>query len=237
MADLIVLVPSRGRPESVTPLAEAFNATCTADTALSFIVDDDDPALPDYRRNIETVQAAGGIVGYGTGASKNMVQALNGGARLLVTAPKPPYAVGFIGDDHCPRTKGWDGRYLEALRELGTGIVYGDDLYQGERLPTQCAMTADIIQALGYMSPPSLVHMYVDDAWLHLGRAAGCIRYLPDVVVEHVHPIAGKGEWDDGYRRVNDPAVYGRDRAAFARWQATELPEAVRKIRALRGEP
>jgi hypothetical protein len=140
-----------------------------------------------------------------------------------------------MGDDHRPRTVGWDAAYLNALHELGTGIVYGDDRLQGEALPTQCAMTADIVRALGYMAPAGLRHLAVDNFWLDLGRGAGCLRYLPDVVVEHMHPLAGKAEWTPGHRRVNAPAMYERDLAEYGRFKRHELPGAVAKVRDLMG--
>ena len=225
MADLVVVVPSRGRPEAAAELVEAFAETCTAATRLVFACDEDDPTLDEYvpeGRSFPPVYAV---------KPHSMVSALNDVAcKQLHT-----YAIGFMGDDHRPRTKGWDERYLDALRDLGTGIVYGDDLLQREKLPTQCAMTSDIIRALGYMAPPTLTHMYCDDFWRDLGRQAGCLRYLPDVVVEHMHPIAGKAEWDDGHKRVNAPAVYERDRIAYARFRALgEMADAVAKVKALR---
>jgi hypothetical protein len=127
------------------------------------------------------------------------------------------------------------GRYLDALRELGTGIVYGHDLLQGEKLPTQCAMTADIVRALGHMAPPTLRHMYVDNYWLDLGRAADCIRYLPEVVVEHMHPFAGKAAMDAGYQRVNASEVYAADQQAYAAYHAGQFGADVAKVAALRG--
>ena len=147
------------------------------------------------------------------------------------------YAVAFMGDDHRPRTKGWDTDYLDALDDLGTGMVYGDDLFQGEKLPTQIAMTVDIVRAVGWMAPPALRHLYVDSSWLALGKAADCIRYLPDVVVEHVHPAHPDGPkqaWDEGYKRVNSQAMYRRDGFNFERLRRTELPAAAEKIRRLR---
>jgi hypothetical protein len=237
VADLITIVPSRGRPHAVARLAWAF-ATCTADTVLMLVVDDDDPTLPDYRAAVEAAQAAGRKVGIGTGAAQNMNQALNGAARLLVdeATKKPPFAIGFMGDDHRPRTDGWDAAYLSALRELGTGLVYGNDLIQGEGLPTQVAMTADIVRAWGWFAPPALSHLYLDNFWLDLGRAAGCIRYLPDVVVEHCHPVVGKSPVDDGYLRVNAPAVYERDRLAYEAFHRDGgFVRAVDAVRTLRG--
>lgn len=222
------------------PLAEAFAATSTADTVLMFVLDDDDPTLDEYVAAAETLQAAGRHVGYGTGPARNMVQALNGAARMLVGehTKKPPYAIGFMGDDHCPRSVGFDAAYLDALREMGSGLVYGNDLLQGERIPTQVAMTADIVRALGWMAPPVLHHLYVDNFWRDLGQHADCLRYLPDVIVEHRHPVAGKANWDAGYARVNDARVYERDGRAYAEFGASgAFDEAVAKVRALRDVP
>lgn len=237
MADLVVIVPSRGRPEAAGELAQAFVETCTADTWLMFAVDGDDPTRAEYEALRDREQAAGRSIAVTTvTGGRSMVDTLNGAAKWLADAAHPgvPFAVGFQGDDHRPRTKGWDAAYLAALRDLGTGIVYGNDLLQGENLPTQCAMTADIVRALGYMAPPGLRHMYVDNFWATLGTEAACLRYLPDVVVEHLHPAAGKAEWDAGYRRVNARHMYDQDRNEFNRYCRHELAGAVEKVRALR---
>lgn len=236
MADLVVVVPSRGRPAAAASLGVEFARTCAADTRLVLAVDADDQALAAYEAS-------------GTGdrsevlptASRTMVEALNEAA-LVTLARDKPFAVGFMGDDHRPRTHGWDKQYLDALRELGTGIVYGDDLLQGRQLPTQCAMTSDIVRALGYMAPPALTHMYVDNFWLGFGRAAGCIRYLPDVVVEHMHPLAhnadgsAKAEWSEGHRRVNAREMYAKDEAAYLAYCASRFADDVAKVAALRAE-
>jgi hypothetical protein len=230
MADLVVIVPSRGRPEQADELASAFEKTCTADTRLCFAVDFDDDDVEQYVSLMDGFRMVR-VVGQNFG---NMVTALNKAAVQWAGLDHAPFAIGFMGDDHRPRTKGWDQAYLDALCELGTGIVYGDDLLQGEKLPTQCAMTADIVRALGHMAPPTLRHMYVDNYWLDLGRAADCIRYLPEVVVEHMHPVAGKSEWTEGHRRVNDRSVYQADEAAYGTYRVSEFPTDVAKVRALR---
>jgi len=237
MPDLVVIVPSRGRPEAAEELAATFAETCTADTVLCFAIDDDDPRLPGYKGVVQFAQAQNRLVGEVTVTNgRNMVDALNHTAAWMVKPENahPPYAIAFMGDDHRPRTKGWDAAYLDALRELGTGIVYGNDLLQSEKLPTQVAMTADIVRILGYMAPPSLTHLYVDNFWRDLGEAAGCLRYLPDVVVEHMHPVAGKAEWDEGHKRVNAPEMYQRDGHAYAQYQRMRLPVDVLKVQQLR---
>jgi len=225
MADLVVIVPTRERPEAAATLAQAFHATCTAGTRLIFAVDESDSRPPAFGDHHEWL-------GVQICRSTTMVEALNEAARIY--APDA-FAIGFMGDDHFPRTFGWDNAYLEALKGLGTGIVYGNDLLQGHRLPTQCAMTSDVVRALGYMSPPELRHMYVDNFWRDLGNAADCLRYLHEVIVEHRHPIAGKAQIDEGYLRVNAPAVYEADERAYAEYCRTRFAEDVAKVQALRG--
>lgn len=223
--ELVVIVPSRGRPEQAAQLQFAFGETCTAATQLVFALDDTDPTLYGYRKF---------AMAYDVGPSTTMNEALQRAAAHNV-ATRRPFAVGFMGDDHRPRTVGWDSAYLAALRELGAGLVYGNDLLQGERLPTQVAMTADIVRALGRMAPTELRHLYLDDYWLALGRTAQAIRYLPDVIVEHVHPAAGKTAWTDQYRKVNDTAMYEHDQAALGAYiDRGDLARDVASVRALR---
>lgn len=231
MADLVVIVPSRGRPEAAAALIQAFGATRTV-ARLVFAIDEDDPRREEYYALVGAPQST---VDTG-GAPATMVRALNASAVSRAMADDPPFAIGFMGDDHMPRTVGWDERYLDALREMGTGIVYGNDLLQGHRLPTQCAMTADIVRELGYMAPPALKHLYVDNFWRDLGKGAGCLRYLPDVTVEHRHPLAGKASWDEGYERVNSPEMGEHDRIAYEAYVAGGgLDADVAKVRALLG--
>lgn len=237
VTDLLMLVPSRGRPGSVASLRRAFGETCTAATQLLLIVDDDDTTLDDYVAEATPVVDGHYPVSIGVMEdSQGMVHALNSAAVSLLSRPPVPFAVGFLGDDHRPRTRGWDEAYLAALRELGTGIVYGNDGFQGESLPTQCAMTSDIVATLGAMAPPTLKHLWIDNYWLDLGKGAGCIRYLPDVIVEHMHPAAGKATFDEGYLRVNALEMYRQDRAEYARIKQEALPAAIDAVRGLRGQ-
>jgi hypothetical protein len=229
MADLLVIVPTRGRPESLARIVEAWTATGAFDTAdLALVVDGDDPTLAGYAAEWERL-----------GTPCRMVQAekweplvpkLDGAA--LAYAPDY-FALGFAGDDHLPRTHGWAKTMLAALREMGTGVVYGDDLLQRERLCTSWAMTSDIVRALGRMVPAPVEHMACDNAVMDLAKLAGCLRYLPDVVIEHVHPLAGKTDWDDGYRRVNRPEQYRSDELAYSRWLRGGRAADVATVKAL----
>ena len=225
MADLVAVVPSRGRPGNARGLAQAFAETCTGDTRLVFAVDDDDPTLPDYDDLPPLTRC---------GPWEPMVPKLNKVTASVACGADAPFAVAFMGDDHRPRTKGWDAAMLAVLREMGTGVVYGDDRLQGENLCTAWAMTSDIIRTLGRMVPAPVEHMFCDNAVMDLAKAAKCLRYLPDVVVEHCHPLAGKADWDPGYWRVNRPEQYQRDGAVYETYLSLQLADDVADVIQLR---
>jgi hypothetical protein len=224
-ADLLVIVPSRGRPQHIAALWDEWQVTTIGSAQLLVAVDDDDPTLGDY----EKVCADRGIE-LTVGPRLRMCPTLN---KVAVERAPHHFAIGFMGDDHRPRTAGWDQSYLDTLQELNTGIVYGNDLLRGETLPTQVAMTADIIQTLGYMVPPGVIHLFADNTFYDLGHEIDRIRYLPDVIVEHLHPAAGKGEWDAGYVEVNSDSQYETDRAAYQNWLEHGLAVDAAKLKAL----
>ena len=223
-----MIVPSRGRPGNIADLIAAWSETAVGDSELLVAVDDDDPTLGDYLDVLAAGPAWADIV---VGPRLRLGGTLN---QRAVENARHHRAVGFMGDDHRPRTPGWDEQLVDALDGLGpVGIVYGDDLIQGERLPTAVAMTSSIVTTLGYMAPPGMVHMYLDNAWLALGRAVGRIAYLPDVVIQHLHPVAGTAPWDDRYAEVNAPERYAADQAVFERWLAESLPVEAARLKAL----
>lgn len=229
MNDLLMIVPSRGRPENIAELAGSWAETATGRTQLLVAADDDDPLLGGYRA--EVVVAGSRIrCEFVHGPRQRLGPTLN---RLAVERVGDYFAIGFMGDDHRPRTPGWDEAMVATLREMGTGVVYGNDLVQREALPTAVVMTSDIIRTLGYMVPPGLVHLFMDNFWLGLGQALGRLRYLDDVVIEHCHPLAKTAEWDAGYRECNSREMYARDHAEFVRWVREDSQEAVARLRSL----
>lgn len=215
---LAVIVPSFGRPANAWRLVNAFEETCVFETQVIFVLDEEDPSRPEYPHpHIVT-------------ATRGMIPALNAAARVLAEEYE---WIGFMGDDHLPRTPGWDARYRASLEALGTGFVYGNDLIQGARIPTQVAMTSSIVRELGWMAPPTFKHLFVDDCWLALGNGIKAIQYLPDVIIEHLHPLGGTAENDENYDRVNDPLIARDDQREFTRWRNMELNGLITRLAAL----
>lgn len=230
-AELAMVVPSRGRPLSVQRQGHAWKQTMPNGGAdLIWVLDADDPGYDEYCdralgfpfMKVLTIESWA-----------PMVPKLNSAARVLA----PDYRfLGFIGDDHLPRTRVWHEALALWLAAAGTGIAYGMDGFQNENLPTWWCMTSNIVEALGgRMVPAPVQHMYCDNAVQVLGQRAGVIDFLPHVTIEHIHPVAGKAEWDEGYKRVNRAEQYERDRTAFTGWLADGLQADVDSVRRLRG--
>jgi hypothetical protein len=223
---MCVVVPSRGRPENAERLAQAFKDT-GAEADLYIVIDNDDPKWNEYAKseNYKKLPADNKTGG--------CAKSLNTGAVLLLDITKYPlydYFV-FMGDDHIPRTPGWDKAFIQALG-TNTGIVYGDDLLQGANLPTAYGMTRDLVNELRGMTFPGCVHLFFDNFVKQLGLDLEYLKYLPDVIIEHMHPVAGKAEMDAGYERVNQPKWYEKDLLTLQRYLSDmEYAELVRKFR------
>jgi glycosyltransferase involved in cell wall biosynthesis len=223
---MCVVVPSRGRPENAERLAQAFKDTNT-EADLYVIIDNDDPKWNEYAKseNYKKLPADNKTGG--------CAKSLNTGAVYLLDITKFPlydYFV-FMGDDHIPRTQGWDKAFIQALGQ-STGIVYGDDLLQGANLPTAFGMSRDLVNELRGMTFPGCVHLFFDNFVKQLGLDLEYLKYLPDVIIEHLHPVAGKAEMDEGYARVNQPKWYENDLLTLQKYLGSvEYAELVRKYR------
>lgn len=219
---ITVLCPTKGRPRQAVETHKSFLSTKTlADTQLLFIVNEGDeqdyPDLP-----VVTVPQRAW-----------MNEVLQEGADSVLARPAPPDIIGFIGDDNRFRTDGWDVLVTEALSE--GGIAYGNDLAQGENLPAHVFVTTAIVKALGWFGLPGSHHLYLDNTWKALGVGADCLHYLPNVVVEHLHPSFGKGQMDKSYRVSNAESTYGHDSAVFHRWIATTASRDIELVRSTLG--
>lgn len=220
--ELTMVCPSRGRPGNITELVQCWDQT-GAQAQLLVIVDDDDPELDGYLgaplhggRRLMVIEEP-----------RRLGPILNAIMPPLASLNPPGSAVGFLGDDHRPRTPGWDQALVDAL----PGVAYGNDLLQSENLPTAVVMSAGIVTTLGYFSPPGVMHLYMDDFWRQLGHSLGALTYLPGVIIEHMHPVAGKASLDEGYVRVNAPHQYAADSMAYSQFLARQWPGDLARLR------
>jgi hypothetical protein len=214
---LALIVPTRNRVNNALRLLDQCALTVQVmDWAedIYFVVGSEDPRLDEYR------ECFGGF-NLRVFPDRGLVKALNWMSARLVDRYDN---LAFMGDDHFPQTKNWDAKYCNELYQLGDGFVYGDDLLQGEKIPTQIAMTSSIVETLGFFTPPGFTHLCCDLAWKDLGEGIDKISYMPEVIIEHLHPANGKAEEDEGYKFVNSPEMVLRDSEEYYRWKEHDLP-------------
>lgn len=225
--ELLMIVPTRGRPTNAVDLVDSWMQTSAGAADLCFVLDVDDPKAYNYYQRIGGIKDVRLMKVESTG----MVAALNTAAvRFAHEYP----VLGFMGDDHRPRTIGWDRQLVEAIAGHTVAVAYGNDLLQGEAMCTAVAMTSSIVRELGYMAPPQFHHLCIDLVWRDWGQRLGALEYLPDVVIEHMHPANGKADNDAGYERVNAPEVVSQDsKAYYAYREGGGLAADVAKLRAL----
>lgn len=218
---LLTLVPTRNRVENALELLDVFYKTSTEESSgLLFVVGTEDPRYDEYFQKIPSEH----IMDF---PERGLVKALNYAAPLYT---KEYEAIGFMGDDHRPRTPGWDSAYLNELRKLGSGYVYGNDLLMGERIPTQVAISSAIIDALGFFGPPGFTHLCVDLTWKDMGEGLHRIKYLDDVIIEHMHPAAGKAKDDSGYQHVNSSMMVKLDEQEYMRWKREDFRTELHRV-------
>jgi hypothetical protein len=217
VADLAVLVPSRGRPKNVARLIEACEKTCRADTIVSFGFDEDDPEL------LANMDASGDALvtvrpRMGLGAWTNALAAIWPGASYL----------GSLGDDMVPVTDGWDEKLIAAQEAISGGWTYPDDLRRTD-IPEACVIDRRIVDALGWMCEPSIGHWYTDTVWADLGIGTGRLKFVPAAVVEHRHPNLGKARTDATYHEAAQG--FAGDLAAYQKWRMKRMRADIETVR------
>jgi hypothetical protein len=216
--DLLIITPTRGRPEGAQRLIDAVAATATAKTDLILAVDDDDSSYGSLTGRFER-----------TGGPRDTV---GGWTNKIAAARLTQYhAVASIGDDHEPLTRGWDTMLLNAIVDMGgTGIAYGNDTQHGEDVPTAAVISTDIVAALGWVFEPTMNHFYADLVWKEIAWAS-CLAYLPGVTIKHYNPNYGTAPMDATYTDARQR--YEEDGDAYKEWGEHRRAADTATVRAL----
>ena len=227
---MIVIVPSRARPTRAREMAESAHATAHGSVEVVIVVDDTDPELERYEATFPADGPTSLVILEGR---HRYTECLN----VIAFSPiaEGHDILGAFGDDVIFRTQSWDIFAQRALRR--PGIAYGDDLIHGQKHPTAVFMSRSLVDALGWLALPYTKHQWADDAWKQLGQRARCLRFMKQVVIEHMHPAVDKAEWDDTYRDVIGGRVPGAAKAdyeGFIGWMEHGLHEDSQRVRVLR---
>lgn len=183
-----VLVPTRNRPDNVRRLLDSAYRTSALPPEFAFYVDTDDPTT-------HLTMAVGAEYGarFILGSRIVLSEMWN---ELAKIATHDIFM--HCGDDIIFRSHHWDQRVVNEFDQHPDKLilVHGDDGYQRERLATHGFYHREWVNVLGRLVPPYFSSDY-NDLWnTEVADMVGRRVYLPDVLTEHMHPSAGKGELD-----------------------------------------
>lgn len=187
-AGLSVLCPTRNRPGNVERMTES--AQVTADGIVEFVFYTDSDAPGSVPETISSRDHARVLTGERIVLSDmwNACAAQAGGQILMQ-----------CDDEVIFRTPGWDAMVAAAFAQYPDHIafVHGRDLYQPDgTFGTLGFLHRRWVDTVGYFTPPHFSCDY-GDTWLNdVSNALGRRVYLPEVITEHLHPVAGKAQWD-----------------------------------------
>lgn len=210
-----ILMPTRGRPQNLNRFINAVKETAD-DWHLYLRLDTDDESAPLYDEVIDHDDPRISVYHgdrIGLGASLN---------ELAAIAERDGVShIGMFGDDVLPITKGWDTALVNALGDR-LGVAYGDDGLRDKHapdLPTHYITQTEVYRRLGYLAPPTMRHLFLDNVARDVGRRLGNFVYVP-VKLQHLHPLAeGEHLHDVTYAEGGRNAEIGKaDRKAYIRW-------------------
>ena len=141
------------------------------------------------------------------------------------------FTVSGIDDDTIVTTDGWDLLLSLPLKAKGYGVSWGNDTIQEGRVPTKWTMTTNIVEALGFICPPGLIHLFVDDFLGRIGVELNSAHYAPNVMMEHHHWLNKKAEMDETYMETASRETWDHDERVFTEYMTGQFHDDIERIK------
>lgn len=212
-----LLAPTRGRPQALQDMADSAHATATSPVEVLAYVDADDPFLDQY----VATRGVSVVVGPRIVLSEcwNVLARQAQGEFLHMSS-----------DDIRFRTPGWDKIIRGTFDRFPDGIafVFGRDGIHDEKLATHGFISRRWLETVGYFTWHEFPCDFAD-TWLHdVAQMIGRLVYQPAVLIEHLHPIANKAEWDQTHLERKARGKDARVDALYRRLRARRVEDAKR---------
>lgn len=190
---LLIIVPVLRRPQNVQPLLDSIEAATPKPYRVVFVAD------PDDRTEIDAIKQADGEV---------LVKKANyaGKINAVVEYSDEPFI--FLGADDLKFHPNWlenaKAKIKGTIGVVGTNDLGNQRVMQGSHA-THSLVTRKYADRGTIDDPTKLLHEaypheFVDDEFVATAKYRKAFVSAKDSIVEHLHPLWGKGEWDNLYR-------------------------------------
>ena len=211
--DLLVICPTRNRPEQLERMYRSFYKTISARTSLILCVDLDDDTEYDH------------LCTYSIEERTTITKRIN---NVFNQYPNFKY-YSIANDDFEYMTVGWDYKMMQK------GINCPKDPNRDYPFPVTMVIDGDIPRKLGWLQMPTLNHLCGDNVWDTIGKRANCFNYYDDVVVEHHHYLFNKAKVDDTY--IKGQMLHEEDTVSFINWLSNHSHRDCEKVKSIYEHP
>ena len=204
---------SRSRPDKFRRGLESIAQNSVSDNYVVLAtLDSDDPAIEQYRKELRECSIASQVIAT-VATSKNKIDAIN---RDLNVIQDWDILVN-MSDDMVFTAQGFD----EVIRSAFDGntdlFVHFSDGFQKSNISTMSIIGRKYLERDGYIYHPDYKSLWCDVEATEVAKLRGCYKYMGDDVniLTHLHVAWGKAEWDDLYKRNENPAMWNHDEKLY----------------------
>lgn len=207
MTRIVLLVPTRSRPEQFKRMVESVHKTASCEFIISAYVASDDPMFAEYGKlglgiDDDVLWMEG--PDYPTVYKWNKLAAdeMLGNPDLFMLA----------ADDMIFETSGWDKALIDHYNSLENKIhVYAlQDSRDPDGTP-HIIVSREYINALGYFVPPIFLHWFCDTWTVAIAKSNGCFTHFRDFKLTHDKP-SDHGKPDETHSRIRRMGWHERDK-------------------------
>lgn len=219
---ILIYVPTRDRPERLKQFLDSFDKFTEGNSFIIVGVDEDQSEM--YAPVVSHHPSVAVVVTHG----EEFAEKVNKMHELTKDVYTHEYYY-ILSDDFIIESP-FESEMLEAAEGRRFFMGFGNDGIKGESLATAIMMSREIPDAVGYINPSSLKHLYCDNVWTEWGKELNCLYYFQDIKITHNHFTKNPELIDDLYKKSNNKAVFDMDRMAFDRYMRTQFNKDIKKV-------
>ena len=190
--EISIVMPTRGRPDKLLEMMNSVLNCASSPELIEFVLYIDNDDRSDYEMfDKKAIIIKGERTDFGV-MFRLCIQKASG--RIIM----------ICNDDVIVRTKKWDNIIYENLKLYPDNIflLYPNDLNKGEVLCTFPIFSKELFLKFPGLLPVnlSLLDLHIQDIFFQLkGLGVNRIKYLSNVIFEHLHYTTGKSKFDKTY--------------------------------------